>query len=1134
MKKYRSLPILVFLRIQGNWKLLSSVLIGTIIAGAILSSTAIYAEAIKDLGLKYALKQKDPVALDIHVTRSTQSLTRESYQRSEENINQAVTNALGETFSGLVRSGISATFYSTPSGEKVNLEDNSRNRSNFSFRSDIENHIDIIEGNWPQANIQSSVQLPVAIGAKTAEKHSINIGDSLDLYPYWNENASPLKIIIVAKIIPKNLENRYWAGDDFAIDAPSRTWETILLHLPESAFFSTFSDKYPKIVADYNDHFTVNLNSLRANNTQKISQNLTLLASELYSTENRTRYETDLLEVLNTYDEKLFFTQIPLFVLLLQITGIVLYYLFMVSTMLNDRQKNEIATLRSRGATTRQLIAQYALEGGTLSLIALITGPLLAALVISSLGITPAFSGLSEGQFLNIRISTEAFLLAGLGGLLAFLTLIVPLALSTKTTIVTSKRSSARPKPTPTFLKYYLDLGLIFFLILLLWQLVRKNGMFSENILGEKAFDPILLATPALFMITVGVVFLRIFPLLLKGIASIVDWSNNVAAIVSLRALVRNPTHYSRLVLLLMFATGVGTFGATFSATLDRSYSDRANYEVGSTIRVSNLPPELTQVDTLSIDNKLLEPNPTIGIVRGNATLRASGKNKRSAVLGLEPEKMTDTLFWRSDFSQSSIDNIAQILNTNQPSDRIGIPIPLESKQIGVWIKALDIRGGFHVQLSIRDANGIRREFLVTYLRPQAEITQKWTFYSASLMHERSTMDGSTQKAMPLSLPATLEAVSFITSSRIASGYGSVLVGPVLTTSSLTNIETTKFNSISEANFGKSEFQKNIMITEFHNSRYEPIKGTSVPSNVDVLSRSSDGPLNTEFSARIDWSAASRPPSIHGIREKLDSQPLKVFISSNAVKELDLKVGDPLTIYTFNSYHDAELAGELNFFPTYNYAETNDDLIVLNAKRLIQNVEATLPYRSTHFSEMWINTDDLDSTLMNLKELGNRINVYDVASTQLRQQSDPLVAAGWSGILAISFGAVLLLSSIGFLIYSYLSAQQRGLEFAILRTLGLSRKQIFSIALVEQAFVVITGVILGTLVGLQTGNLMMGFMAFNEKGLPITPPFLLSISWSEIFLVWAILGSVIIITTVGVVLVYFRLAVHKALRIGDS
>tara|TARA_B100000029_G_scaffold437194_1_gene452228 strand:+ start:6444 stop:9842 length:3399 start_codon:yes stop_codon:yes gene_type:complete len=1132
MKKYRSLPILVFLRIQGNWKLLSSVLIGTIIAGAILSSTAIYAEAIKDLGLKYALQQKEPTALDIHVTRSTQSLNRENYQRSEENVNRAVTNVLDETFSNLVRNGISATFYSTSAGEQINLEDPNRNRANLSFRSGLKEHIDIIEGDWVQQNNQSYTKIPAAIGGKTAEKLGIKIGDSLDLYPYWDENASPLEIIVTAKIVPKNLENRYWAGNASAIDAPSRAWETIILHVSEATFFTISSDKYPKIVADYNDYFTIDLTKLRANNAQRISQNLTFLSNELYATENRTRHQTDLLEVLNTYDEKLFFTQIPLFVLLLQITGIVLYYLFMVSTMLNDRQKNEIATLRSRGATTRQLITQYALEGGVLSLIALITGPLLAAIVISALGITPAFSQLSEGQFLNIRISTEAFLLAGLGGLLAFTTLIIPLVLSTKTTIVTSKRSSARPKTAPIFLKYYLDLGLLILLSLLIWQLTQKKGLFSENILGETSFDPILLATPALFMITVGVFFLRIFPLFLRIIAHIVDWTNNVAATVSLRALVRNPTHYSRLVLLLMFATGVGTFGATFSATLDKSYSDRANYEVGSTVRASNLPSELTYVDSLSINDNFLKTDPVIGVVRGNATIRTSGKNARTSILGLEPEKMVDTLYWRPDFSLSSIDTIAQTLNENEPAERIGTSIPTESKQIGVWIKAIDIRGGFHVQLSIRDANGDRREFLVTYLRPQAETTKKWTFYSASLMHERS-MSGETQNTKPLVFPATLEAISFTTSSRIASGYGSVLIGPVLTTTSLENIETTKFNSISEIQFQKSEFQKHIFVTEFYNERFETIQGIS-PSNADILSRSSDGPLDNKLSTRLDWSSTSRPPAIHGIREKLDSLPLKVYISTNAVKELELKVGDPLQIYTFNSYHDAEFAGELKFFPTYNHAETNDDLVVLNAKRLMQNIEATLPYRSPYFSEMWINTNNIDSTLKNINQLGSRINVTDVATTQLKQQTDPLVAAGWSGILAISFGAVLLLSSIGFLIYSYLSAQQRGLEFAILRTLGLSRRQIFSIAIVEQTFVVITGVVLGTLVGLQTGNLMMGFMAFNEKGLPITPPFVLDVSWSEIFLVWIILGSVIIITTVGIVLMYFRLAIHKALRIGDS
>ena len=61
-----------------------------------------------------------------------------------------------------------------------------------------------------------------------------------------------------------------------------------------------------------------------------------------------------------------------------------------------------------------------------------------------------------------------------------------------------------------------------------------------------------------------------------------------------------------------------------------------------------------------------------------------------------------------------------------------------------------------------------------------------------------------------------------------------------------------------------------------------------------------------------------------------------------------------------------------------------------------------------------------------------------MASEQFAQQEDPLVAAGWQGILVIAFGAVLLLSAIGFLVYSYLTAQERSLEFAILRTLGFS------------------------------------------------------------------------------------------------
>src|SRR5690606_2003116 len=65
MPQFRSLPVLAVRRMLGNWRLLSSVVVGTLVASAILAATAIYADAIRDLGLQYALRQQSPAALDV-------------------------------------------------------------------------------------------------------------------------------------------------------------------------------------------------------------------------------------------------------------------------------------------------------------------------------------------------------------------------------------------------------------------------------------------------------------------------------------------------------------------------------------------------------------------------------------------------------------------------------------------------------------------------------------------------------------------------------------------------------------------------------------------------------------------------------------------------------------------------------------------------------------------------------------------------------------------------------------------------------------------------------------------------------------------------------------------------------------
>ena len=166
---------------------------------------------------------------------------------------------------------------------------------------------------------------------------------------------------------------------------------------------------------------------------------------------------------------------------------------------------------------------------------------------------------------------------------------------------------------------------------------------------------------------------------------------------------------------------------------------------------------------------------------------------------------------------------------------------------------------------------------------------------------------------------------------------------------------------------------------------------------------------------------------------------------------------------------------------------------------------------------------DLDSTQL----IGT---VFDFEQLRLAQQKDPLIAAGWEGILFISFAAILMLSAIGFLIYSYLSAQKRTLEFAVLRTMGFSRMQIATVVGFEQVFIIGLGMLAGSLMGLRLGGLMIRYMGLTETGDEVVPPMLLHVSWFTAGTALSVLAAVFIVTIGIVVLLYSRLALHRVLR----
>jgi putative ABC transport system permease protein len=99
--------------------------------------------------------------------------------------------------------------------------------------------------------------------------------------------------------------------------------------------------------------------------------------------------------------------------------------------------------------------------------------------------------------------------------------------------------------------------------------------------------------------------------------------------------------------------------------------------------------------------------------------------------------------------------------------------------------------------------------------------------------------------------------------------------------------------------------------------------------------------------------------------------------------------------------------------------------------------------------------------------------------------------------------------------------------------MGFSTRQIFGLVSFEQIFVIVAGALVGTLLGMPLSGLMIDFMGVTERGEEVIPPIVTEISWSTVLTVYSLLAVVFVATIVALALLYSRLSVHRALRMGE-
>jgi hypothetical protein len=147
--------------------------------------------------------------------------------------------------------------------------------------------------------------------------------------------------------------------------------------------------------------------------------------------------------------------------------------------------------------------------------------------------------------------------------------------------------------------------------------------------------------------------------------------------------------------------------------------------------------------------------------------------------------------------------------------------------------------------------------------------------------------------------------------------------------------------------------------------------------------------------------------------------------------------------------------------------------------------------------------------------------------------SDP-VALGTIGALTVGFVAAAVFAAVGFAVSATVSARERLVEFALLRALGLSPRQLGSWLVLEQGALVVASLALGTAVGVLLTAVILPLITLTQSGGPAVPDVIVVYPWRTVVVletsVLAVLAAIVAILTS----VLRRVGLGSMLRLGED
>lgn len=604
-------------QLRQTWRLLSMIGLSLLVAVILVCAIPLYMQVSLSAGLRHTLGL-NPSNLYLTVNAQSPLFSSNAVQQVQQEMSGTVNRNLGTTVVPTPALSVqmfvqqSATTFLKPIGSDV---------------AHARSHVRLLQGRLPAVRSGDTIEF----AASEADIHYLHLqlGKLFTLpYPLASTSALPgtpplieqVKFRLVGIVALTGGDDLFWHGETFAPEkygqglaqyealpvlASNSEVMSVLTQLSQDAARQGSDVQFVNVPMIY-WYYDLNLAHFDNNQLPTVSAGLTRTLTNLAGAPVVQPYvintlATGPLSILQDYSARATVVQLPTSCLAYVIAGLVLFFVLLMTDVLVERQREAVMLLRSRGASARQVFGSLLGQCVAIALCAFLGGLLLA--ILGVFGLANLTLDASERGALNLISGNplqvaqaqlaRALLVVGI----ALLGTIVSIWSILRGNVLLLRRESARATRQPFWLRFKLDLVAA---LIALAGFGFSVYIASPGVLDVRTHALVLPLTSlvgvAALLVACLLLFLRIFPAILRLGERLAARRRGAAPVLALAQMARSPRQSLRMVLLLTLAVSFALFTLVFNQTQTQRLSDMATYQVGSDI--SGTIPEVLQGDT--------------------------------------------------------------------------------------------------------------------------------------------------------------------------------------------------------------------------------------------------------------------------------------------------------------------------------------------------------------------------------------------------------------------------------------------------------------------------------------------------------------------------------------------------------